>query len=274
MTMSLRSETTIPDYVTEWTQALEFDAEQNPADQLVLLASRLASARQAFRTGEKTDSELKDITDMLEKDLLAWSESTLAEGSVGSFHDVHDLTSRHAWKGTRHEYGIPQAFRHWNTWRSLRILLSRLQETLWRRSWPTLAQPSQPIADAEYYRSIRNRMTKAICVAAAYAFGDDTSAEPPRGSVSSGYIMTGPLSLAGSCILEQLSEIITSPGGHRIMLVDQPLHTDPYNQLSVQLAWLIQRVEYIANKAGISWGREVSRFLKGEKNMYYDVGRS
>lgn len=137
-----------------------------------------------------------------------------------------------------------------------------------------LAQPSQPVPDAEQYRLIRMRMVNDICVAAAYAFGNDPTMDPPKGSISSGYLLTMPLALAGTCILESLAEPSESPGGGRMILVDEPLHTDLFSQSSTQLAWIIERLDYIADKVGFKWATAISRFLKGESKIYYDLGRS
>ena len=271
---ALMSETEVPDYIVQWTQALEFDPIQTPADQLTVLSARVATLRSAHRQGSRTDEELMDLANTLEKDLLSWSETTLAAGSICSFHNVHDLDSPHSWNGTRHEYGIPQAHRHWNKWRCLRIMLSRLQEAIWRRSWPTLSRPSEPVPDSEHYRMIRSRMVSDICIASAYAFGNDYNAEPPRGSMSSGYLLLMPLCLAGTCLLEQLAEPTVSPGGSRMILVDEPLHTDLFNQTSTQLAWIIERIDYINEKVGVKWAGSIGKFLKGECKIYYDLGRS
>lgn len=241
---------------------------------MTILAVRTAAIRSAFREGSKTDEELAELAETLEQDLLSWSENTLAAGSVCSFHDVQDLDSPHSWNGTRHEYGIPQAHRYWNKWRCLRILLSRTREAIWRRSWPTLSQPEQPIPDSEYYRAIRNHMASDICIACAYAFGNDASAEPSRGAMSAGYLLVMPLCVAGTCFLEQLAEPVTSPGGSRMIYIDRPFHTDLFNQTSTQLAWVIERMDYIANKIGINWAAALNKTLKGEKNVWFDLGRS
>lgn len=268
------NETEVPEYMVQWTQALEYDPMQTPADQLATLSSRTATLRAAYRTGSKTDEELAELCNILEKDLLDWSESTLAAGSVCSFYNVHDPDSPHAWNGTRHEYCIPQAHRHWNMWRCLRIVLSRLHEAIWRRSWPKLAQPSQPVPDSEHYRTIKNRMVNDICVAAAYAFGNDSAVDPPKGAVSSGYLMVMPLFIAGTCLVEQLAEPIVGPDGSRMILVDEPLHLNLFDQTAIQLAWIIERLDYIAAGVGIRWAAQMSRLLKGESKTYYDLGSS
>ena len=59
-----------------------------------------------------------------------------------------------------------------------------------------------------------------------------------------------------------------------MILVDQPLHEILFDQTSMQLAWIVERVDYIAEKVGIKWANAISRFLKGEKKIYYDLGRS
>jgi hypothetical protein len=192
-------------------------------------------------------------------------------GSEYVYRSSSDFDSAHAWNGIKHEYASPQGCRAWNLWRSLRILLSRVQEAVFRRSWPRLAQaPPSP----QHYRSIRNRMTAEICVAAAYAFGNDSSAEPPKGSISTGYHLVDPLTLAGSCLLEQLAEPAATPGGSRVIMLDRPLHIDQFNQVSTQLAWVIARLDYIANTVGIQWALVKSRLLKGESRVYYDLSRS
>jgi hypothetical protein len=86
--------------------------------------------------------------------------------------------------------------------------------------------------------------------------------------------MVMPLCVAGTCLLEQLADPITSPGGSRMILVDQPLHTNLFNQTSTQLAWVIERLEYIANNVGVRWAASLNKFLKGQTKFYYDIGRS
>ena len=91
---------------------------------------------------------------------------------------------------------------------------------------------------------------------------------------SSGYLLTMPLCVAGTCLLEELAEPTFTPGGSRMILVDQPLHTDLFNQTSTQLAWVIERMDYIANKVGVNWAAAMNKFLKGQTKVYYDIGRS
>lgn len=111
-------------------------------------------------------------------------------------------------------------------------------------------------------------------MAAAHDLGNDKSIQPQKGSVASGLMLTMSLLLAGTCLIEQLSETTVSPGGRRLIRVDQPLHLDPFNQTSTQLAWIIGRIDYIAEKVGVRWAGTVSSFLKGEAEVWFDVSRS
>ncbi|KAK0254432.1 hypothetical protein B0A54_13059 [Friedmanniomyces endolithicus] len=267
---ALYSEVEVPDFVMQWSAALEFDPMQTPSDQLYVLAARIGSIRSSFRIGDQNDQRLFDLATTLERDLLRWSEEALGSHSVYSFRSVHDSCSPYSLNGTRHEYGLPQAHRSWNTWRCLNIILSRTQEAIVRRSWPILAQVPPP---SHHYRAIRDRTTIDICLAAACVLGDDSIDDPPEGSIASGYQLVVPLFLAGTCLLEELAEPSVSPGGSRIIFVDESLHAAPSNEASIQLAWIIERLDYISGQ-GIRWAFSFSKLLKGQSRVYYDVGRS
>lgn len=268
------SEQEVPSYICEWTKLLDFDPVLNPSDQLSLLASRGASLRAAFKNASRPDSELSAIADGLERDLQKWAKTHSVPGSVCAFESVRDPRSPQSWHGIRHIYGSPQAQKHWNKWRCARILVSRIQEALWRRSWPVLATPSRPVPQPEHFQTVRNQIVEEICVAAAHDLGNDQAAKPQKGSVASGLILIISLALAGTCLIEQLAESTVSPGGRRLIHVDRPLHLNPFNQSSTQLAWIIGRIDYIAEKVGVRWASTVNSFLKGESGVYYELCRS
>lgn len=263
----------MPAYIVEWSQFLDADEAHLPIDQIMLIASSIALTRQSFRIREKVDDELLAIANDLEFNLQKWEENT-SSNPMFTCRSVQDPSSNNAFAGVRHEYGSPQAFRYWNFWRVLRVLLSRLQEALWRRSWPVLATPEMPIPQPDHFRSIRNRMVNEICVATCSVFGNDNAAQPPSGSVASGQVLLNPLTVAGTCLLETLAETTISPEGNRLILLDRPYHLDPYNQTSTQLAWVVQKVDYLHEKVGIRAARSFSEWLKGEDSEYFDLGRS
>lgn len=266
-------ETAVPPYIVEWSQFLDADEEHLPIDQLMLIASSIALVRQSFRLRDQVDDELLATANDLEFNLHKWAEDT-STNAIFAYQSVQDATSSHSFGGIRHEYGSPHAFRYWNLWRVLRILLSRLQEALWRRSWPVLATPELPIPQPDHFRAIRNQMVNDICVTTCSVFGNDDAAQPPRGSVAFGQVLLTPLVTAGTVLLEALAELTISPGGGRLILLDRPYHLDPYNQTSTQLAWIIQKVDYIAEKVGIRCAKSHSEWLKGGDDEYFDLGRS
>ncbi|CAK4032487.1 Hypothetical predicted protein [Lecanosticta acicola] len=128
----------------------------------------------------------------------------------------------------------------------------------------------------ERLKSIRARMVADISIASAYAFGNDASVDPAKGAVSSGLLLLSPLGLAGTCLLEQLVEINVSPGGRRIMIVDssithRALESRP---IGAQLEWVVERIDYLAQRVGIGSAAGFSRFLRGQGCVFFDIARS
>ncbi len=116
-------------------------------------------------------------------------------------------------------------------------------------------------------------MTTDICLAAACVLGDDNIADPPEALIASSYQLVVPLFLGGTCLLEQLAEASVSPGGSRMIFVDEALHARTPNEASIQLAWVIERLDHIG-ALGIRWAFSFSKLLRGHSRVYYDVGRS
>ena len=261
----------VPEFITQWTEELEYDPLSTPNDQLDVLGARLASVRFDFRSRSKSDAELIDITTGLETDLDSWSVRTQAAGSACKYEAVHDPTSPNSWHGTRHEYVNPEALRFWNKFRCYCIALSRLQEELWRRSW---SLPGSAVPEAEHYSTRRNQMQADICVATATLLGNDAPVELPQAAMGNAYPLILPLMLAGTCLLEQLITAVSTPGGSRTILVDGPLHLDRFDERSTQLAWVIARLDWIAEKVGIRWAAATAKWLRGDESTVYDVPRS
>ena len=69
-------------------------------------------------------------------------------------------------------------------------------------------------------------------------------------------------------------ETTLSVQGDRQIFVGEAMYDDNSDASSRQLSWVISRMDYIANKVGVKWAASVSRFLKGEFRVYYDLGRS
>ena len=78
---------------------MEYSPLESPADQLAVLMSRLASLKASFGNATGSKSELTSLAEVLEQDLLNWSDDMLAAGSLCSYRSVHDPDSRHTWSG-------------------------------------------------------------------------------------------------------------------------------------------------------------------------------
>ncbi|KAF2725857.1 hypothetical protein K431DRAFT_280584 [Polychaeton citri CBS 116435] len=273
ITDALWSETAVPETLARWTHALEFEPLQIHSDQISILAGRVSSLREHFCAGEETDQLLLDTATRIDAELLAWSEQALIQGSACLYSTVQDQDSHTSWNGTRHDYSTPQAREAWNEWRCLRIIVSRIQEAIWRRSWPTLERQPEP-NDADHHANLRARMAAGICVATAGEFPNTLDATSGRGAVGSAYLCIFPLFLAGTVALEHLASSITTPGNTRALLCNQAFHLDPLDRYSTQLAWIIARLDYISTKVGISWAAALSACLKGDLGCHYNIARS
>lgn len=86
--------------------------------------------------------------------------------------------------------------------------------------------------------------------------------------------MVLPLLLAGTCLLEELKNPTVSPGGSRMILLDEPFHGNLFDEASNQLTWIIARLDYIADNVGVRWAAVISKVLKGDCKVFYDLARS
>lgn len=268
------AEEVVPSYILDYTRALGSDPVLDASDQLAFLATRLSEIRSAFLHGSMSHTDLITAADTLERDLLIWSKNHSITSSPCAFQTIADAGSPYAWHGTRHIYRCTQARNFWNQWRLVRILLSRTQEALWRRSWPVLASPERPIPATERFRLIRIQMTSDLCTVIANELGCDTDAAPAQGSVASGLLLAMPLLVAATCMMEQLAESTVSPSGSRLIHCNRALHLDPFNSSSTQLAWMVGRMDFISQTIGVRWAGAGSSFVKGNTDLCYDLCRS
>jgi len=264
----------VPDYIIEWSRELEFDPILTPNDDLDVLGARVASLSSAFSKRAQPDVELLALSDDLENDLVSWAEVVQILGSPYVYRTYYDQDLPNAWNGYCHEYASPEIVRYWNKWRAFRIVLSRLQEELWRRSWPDLADLRRPVRDSEHFKNTRTQMTTEICIAAAFLLGNDSPTEVATGLLTSALPLILPLGLAGTCLLEDLNPPVINPGGSRMILVDRPLHLDSVDETSTQLAWVIGRLDFIDQRIGVKWAAAVNRWLRGEDGSFYNLSRS
>lgn len=160
---ALQTETEVPDYITTWTQGLDYDRLGTPMDRLIVIGARLAALKKSFRAADMSDQALVETAALLEQDLIAWSDDTSTEGSACSFRTFRETDASNSWNGWRHEYPRLLVYHYWNCWRTMRILLTWMQEALWRRSWPTLVQSMGGLVDPNYYKGIRNGVVADLC---------------------------------------------------------------------------------------------------------------
>lgn len=267
------TETKVPTHIVDWTYDLEGDPVQTASDELAILSARTASSKNAFAKGSKSDRAIIILAHQLERDLLDWHTRNLNDDDTCIFIQNTGFDEPHAWRDSMRVYGIDSLHRLRNRWCCLRIMISRLIEAIWQRSKPLL-QHIWPIPpEKAYFQLNRIQMAKEICMRSTYALGNNALL-PQAGAVSSGYFSVIPLTVAATCLLEQLFESSLDSGEHYLPLMHEPqLENLPAN-VAAQLNWIIGRLEHICQVVGIGWGRSGSHLLRGHKKVRFVLGRS
>ena len=133
---------------------------------------------------------------------------------------------------------------------------------------------AMPMAVSAASMQLRQTITDDICAATACSIPIEPGAEPPAGTLAAVMDLLLPLMVAGTHCIEMLSPAIVPSDGRRVVVVADPLHENPCNPLSTQLAYIVDRVDYIAGSVGFRPAIGVSKFLKGERRVCYDLGIS
>lgn len=150
-----------------------------------------------MRTQTISDQDAIAEVIRLEMRMVQWSIDTMADGQVWSYSDVEVPDSPHVWNGVVHGYqSHPSVPSIWNTYRSVRIMLTRNQETLVRRfDLP----PEQMIEQMAYLKSVRRQMTDDVCRSVPTLLGHGAPAVTSPCIITSAYGAIWPLFFAGVC---------------------------------------------------------------------------
>lgn len=273
---ALWSEREVPAFLYDWLVHLINASQDSAGDRLRLLMIRLAHIKATYRTAELANNELYRMATILEHELLNFERDELKGNPTLSCRVTDTSSAQHSWKAIRHDYASVHGFLYWTHWRMCWIMLSRLQLALRRQAavyMQIYAQMHDPGAESDAARS-RQDAVDDICASVLYALPRGPNKEPPPGSLSMASTLLLPLMVAGTHCIEQLSDPMLTADGRRVVFVAEALHRDESNATSAQLAYIIDKVDYIANEIDLRRAAEVGSFLKGERRVYYDLGRS
>lgn len=243
------------DYQTE-LESYPQNVLEKPVDDLTKICFDLADLRANIRLRRITDTSAAHAASQLESRFIQWAIDTEAyhEQWHYSLLDVDD--SEHVWDGKVHSYsGFPMPT-VWNSYRQMRIMLTRTHEWLCRRI-PFSEEERQQ--QTRYFRNVRRQMTEDICATVPVALGHGSPANTSPCLLLSGYGAIWPLFFAGTCVFERVG-----PGAWSIVHGEMASREYRVDKPATQAQWIMSRLEYISTHIGVKWADGVVAVLRGD----------
>lgn len=123
-----------PAFLWEWNTKLKMHSPYMhviaPADDLTMISFEFAALRPRIRSNCITPSEALKAVMQIDLRLMQWSQDTMNPRDNWHYRDLEVPESIHVWNGIVHAYGSHPAPSVWNTYRSVRIMVTRTQEQL------------------------------------------------------------------------------------------------------------------------------------------------
>ncbi|CAK4033328.1 hypothetical protein AC579_3049 [Lecanosticta acicola] len=254
-----------PAFLWDWEKELERMTPTaeiiHPADGLTKICFRFASLKNRMRLSQLSDSEALEKATEVEMEFVQWSINTIDQDKMWHYHDVEVPDSPHVWNGVVHSYTCHPCASFWNTYRSMRILLTRTQELLVRRFQ---LDQEQEAAQINYFRSVRRQMADEICASVPTQLGHASPAFNSPCILITAYGSIWPLFFAGTCALERLGlgGAFQNPSSE---------WQSATSAAAAQASWIIGRMEYISKHVGLRWADGIAATLKGDYKMHQNL---
>ena len=228
-----------------------------PVDDLFKISFDYARVRAKVENKQISHEEALSHCNDVDRRMLQWSVDTMALGGRWRYEEIEVPESPHVWNGLMHQYEIYPSPAVWNTYRSMRILVSRTQE--WLCSRFTLS-PAERAAQTMYFRKVRREMTDEICAGIPASLGHGKPGKNSPAILTSAYASIWPLFFAGTCALERM--------GYNSWDAFTKADTDPMLQsgsaITAQAKWITGRLEYISKVVGLRWAGGIAAALRGD----------
>lgn len=251
-----------PEFLWDFQPALEAYLEPKdiakPVDELTNLVLDFAVLRAKMRTREIPDVVAAKEASELEGRFLQWQIDTSANDERWQYYEMEVPDSEHVWDGKVHAYSCHPAPTAWNTWRNVRIMLSRTQEWLCRRLDFSDDERQQQM---QYFRKTRRQLTDDICATIPVQLGHSSPAYSSPCVLITAYGSIWPLFFAGTCAFERVgqSSVSFSNGEPRLTQT---------SAAAAQAMWLLDRLKYVSEVVGLKWADGVAATLKGDFHVY------
>lgn len=236
-----------------------------PGDTLTDYCMDFAHIRAQLRLGTISTINAIAAASRIENDMIRWGVETPQVAKMWRFQETRLPDSPHFWNGTVHTFENQNAptSSTWNFWRSMRILLSRTQESLAQR---VHLPPAERERQQMHIRTVRRQMADDICATVPVALGHANKAIA-QCTLITAYGSIWPLFFAGTCALERVEEKWWMVGAEHVAAHKRYAAS----AAAAQAAWVIGRMEYISREIGLRWAEGVAAVLKGDFSIHWDL---
>ncbi|KAI7371777.1 hypothetical protein KC354_g337 [Hortaea werneckii] len=242
-----------------------------PADTLARLSFEFAKLRADIAHGHIPDPAGASICADIDRQMIQWASFTLSAGqaAVWNYHELDVPESPHVWNGMVHAYAQSPAPGVWNTYRVIRILVTRSQELLCRRLKHTFTNAEQE-EQAAYFRRVRRQMTDEICAGVPPMLGHaGPKALNSSCPLTSAYSSIWPLFFAGTCALERIGPECWEAS--LFSASESATSAQRTSAASAQAGWVLGRLEYISRVMGLRWAEGIAAVLRGDFRLHRDL---
>lgn len=264
-----------PDFMWEWQEELARQTPAwyagiiEPADELTRISFIFAKFRANIAKGRITDQAGAEVCADIDRQMIQWSVNAMNGHPIWQYYDLEVPDSPHVWNGMVHAYAQTPAPSVWNTYRAIRILVTRSQEMLCRRLQARFTDTERKEQTA-YFRRVRRQMTDEVCAGVPSMLGHAHPAFNSPCTLVSAYGLIWPLFFAGTCALERIGP--TASWEIAATLSSQPhAGQQKTSAAAAQLAWVLGRLEYISRMVGLRWAEGIAAVLRGDFRLHMDL---
>ena len=250
-------------FLWDWQGELERQTPNyhvlKPADELAKLCFNFADCGWKIKNKDVSNVEAAELLADVDRRMIQWSIDTMSSNPLWHYRDVDVQESPHVWNGLVHAYTQPPIPAAWNTYRSIRIHLTRSQEDVCRTFDFSDAEREEQII---YFRRVRRQMTDEICAGIPAQLGHASPAFNTPCVLTSANSAIWPLFFAGNCALERIGSATW---------VNMHSGSAQTSAAYAQLMWIIGRLEYISKSVGLRFAGGIADVLKGDSRIREDL---
>ncbi|KAF7196863.1 hypothetical protein HII31_01781, partial [Pseudocercospora fuligena] len=237
-------------------------ATTRPIDEMLVICCDLGTVRSRFQAKSVLCRQDLTTLDDIEQRLILWKHQTCLSDERWSYRELQVSDSPHIWAGMLHVYsGLPVP-PVWNTYRSMRIMVSRTQEHLTRE----LGILDEELASAEIrFETLRTQMMNDICASIPCLLGHSAPTFTSPCVLVTAYNTIWPLFHAGRCAIERVNRFIVDdmvPSSH------EGEFPPGLASAVAQVAWILSRFDYISKVIGLRWAENVAAILEQDSRIF------